>query len=179
MRGPKRAALLYSASEIEVLDLPELAVHDYVGKLGPDPLDDEVTGDVIADRLRDRAWSGRQLAGLLLDQGFVAGLGNYLRADILHTAAIHPKRRARDLDDGEIERLADEIVRLPRQSYATKGITNFLDRVEQLKARGVRRSHYRHHIYDRDGRDCYRCGEMVERQTIGGRAMFFCPGCQL
>lgn len=174
----KKAALLYSASEIEVLDEAELEDHHFLAKLGPDPLDD-VSPDEIAERLRSGAFHRRQLAALLLDQTFVAGLGNYLRAEILHTAAIHPKRKAKDLSDDETETLAGEILRVPRQSYETKGITNDLERVEELKAEGLTRSKIRFHVYKREGLVCYRCGHEIERKNLGGRKMFFCPGCQV
>ena len=174
----KKAALLYSASEIEVLFDDELDDHHFVSKLGPDPLDD-VSQDEIAERLRSDTFHRRQLAALLLDQSFVAGLGNYLRAEILHTAAIAPKRKAKDLSDAETETLASEILRVTRQSYETKGITNDLERVEQLKQSGLTRSKYRHHVYRRDGLECYRCGNEIERKNVGGRGMFFCPNCQV
>ncbi|MEX1367362.1 MAG: endonuclease VIII, partial [Nannocystaceae bacterium] len=122
--GPRRAARLYSASEIDVIVTDDVDDDPRVARLGPDALDPEVTVEQVAERLRSRTFGGRQLAALLLDQGFVAGLGNYLRSDILLAAKIHPRRRPRELDPDQQRRLADRILVLTRQSYRTGGITN-------------------------------------------------------
>ncbi len=174
----KKSALLYSASEIEVLDAGRLAEHPFLGRLGPDVLSGELDRDTVAARLRDERFRRRQLAALLLDQGFVAGLGNYLRAEILHASGLNPRRRPADLDAGQLERLAGEILAVTRRSLATGGITNEARRVERLKAAGKKRSQYRFHVYRRDGKPCYRCGDTVVRDNAGGRGMFYCPSCQ-
>ncbi len=174
----KKSALLYSASEIEVLDSDRLAEHPFLAKLGPDPLDAEIGETAMLDRLEDGRFAGRALAGLLLDQSFVAGLGNYLRAEILHTAGLEPRRKPRHLDPDEKELLAREILRLTRQSYQTRGITNDLDRVERMLEAGVKRRGYRFHVYQRAGKDCYRCDGEIVRRDLGGRALFWCPRCQ-
>lgn len=173
-----KSALLYSASDIELLDADRLEEHPFVARLGPDVLDPEVTVRDLTVRLRDRRFAGRQLATTLLDQGFAAGLGNYLRSEILHTARIHPLRKPRDLTAAERRRLAKEVLRLPRLSYETRGITNDPRRVERLKAEGLTRRRYRFHVFQRAGRDCYRCGAEIVRKDLGGRAVFWCPGCQ-
>lgn len=175
----KKSALLYSASDIEVLDSFRLKEHPFLGKLGPDLLTHGMEIDALIERFQMKAFVNRQLAGLLLDQGFVAGLGNYLRAEILHTAGIEPRRKAKDLDDRELRLLAREVLRITRQSYETRGICNDLDRVERLKAQGLTRSRYRFHVYQREGADCYRCGGEILRRNLGGRAMFWCARCQV
>lgn len=81
----------------------------------------------------------------------------------------------------EIPLEADKIGRAVAGRPTTKvwlGITNDLERVEQLKQDGLTRSKYRHHVYRRDGLECYRCGDEIERKNPGGRGMFFCPNCQ-
>ena len=93
MHTATHSALLYSASEIEVLRDDELAGHAFLQKLGPDVLRAEVTpGDVTA-RLRSRRFAGRSLGALLLDQSFVCGLGNYLRSEILFVARLDAAQR--------------------------------------------------------------------------------------
>ncbi len=174
----RKSALLYSASDIAVLDADRLDEHPFLARLGPDVLSPGLDRATVAARLGDERFRRRQLAALLLDQGFVAGLGNYLRAEILHASGIHPRRRPADLDDDELERLAGEILAVTRQSFQTGGVTNDLELVERLKAEGKTRSKYRFRVYQRDGRPCYRCGEVVVRDDAGGRGMFHCPFCQ-
>lgn len=177
IENEKKAALLYSASEIEVLDRAELDEHAFLARLGPDVLDD-VGAEELEARLQDGRFERRSLGALLLDQGFVAGLGNYLRAEILFTSGLHPSTRPYELDSRQRRLLAREILRLSRQSYRTKGITNDLERVDRLKHAGVPRRHHRFHVYKRDGRPCYRCETPIERFDQGGRAVFTCPLCQ-
>lgn len=176
--GPAKAARLYSASEIDVIATDDVPSDPRIAKLGPDALHDGTTPALIEARLHSKTFRGRQLAALLLDQGFVAGLGNYLRTDILHASRVHPRRRPKDLDDEAIARLADAIVSLTRQSYRTAGITNEPDRVVALKAAGKTRREYRHRAFRRARRKCYTCGKTIVRVDMGGRAVFVCPGCQ-
>jgi endonuclease-8 len=174
----EKSALLYSASDIEVLDDEELARHPFLSRLGPDVLDPAVTPATVAQRLAERRFRGRNLAQLLLDQGFLCGLGNYLRSEILFVAGIDPARRARDLDTDARDRLADVIVRIARQAYRERGVTNDLDRVRLLKAEGIPRRAYRHHVFGRAGLRCYACGESVEKRSVGARRLYLCPVCQ-
>ena len=176
--GSTRAARLYSASEIDVLETADTGADPRLARLGPDALHSSVTPRAIAERLQIPSFRNRQLAGLLLDQGFVAGLGNYLRSDILHACRVHPRRRPRELDDETVEALAGSILGLTRQSYQTGGITNEPGRVAALKKAGTKRSAYRHLAYHRDGLPCYGCGTTIERLDLGGRAVFICSRCQ-
>lgn len=106
IHAARRSALLYSASEIEVLDRHSERVHPFLSRLGPDPLDDSVTADDVGRRLADDRLRRRQLGAVLLDQSAVAGLGNYLRAEILFEAGTDPRRRAEELDGDRLARLA-------------------------------------------------------------------------
>jgi endonuclease-8 len=106
------SALLYSASDIEVMAVGELEQHPFLARLGPDILSDRPDAGHIVDRLRSRQFRNRQLAGLLLDQGFLAGLGNYLRAEVLHAAGLHPLRKPADCSDRQLQKLARNIIKL-------------------------------------------------------------------
>ena len=179
IHNKEQSALLYSASDIEVLPADELSRHPFLSKLGPDCLSKDITPKAIVDRLRSTDFSNRQLAGLLLDQCFIAGLGNYLRAEILYFAAIHPKIKPANCSPGQLDCLARQIIKLTRRSYTTGGIVNPPALVKALKLRGMRRkSQYRFSVYKRDGKACYRCGQAIESNVIGGRNIYFCPNCQ-
>ncbi len=178
IHNEENSAFLYSASEIDVLPEDEVEEHPFLKKLGPDALDDALSDAALAKRLADSRFARRQLAALLLDQGFVAGIGNYLRSEILFVAGIHPALRPGDLDRAQRQRLAKAIRRVTRQSYRTRGITNDTKRVARLKAEGLTRSRYRHHVFARGGLPCWSCRSEVERSTLGGRQLFVCPTCQ-
>jgi endonuclease-8 len=174
----ERSALLYSASEIEVLRPTGIERHPYLSKLGPDALDPRLRDAALVRRLDDPRFARRSLAALLLDQAFVAGIGNYLRAEILFTAGVHPARRPQDLSPAERKALARAIRAVSRQSYRTGGITNELARARRLAAQGLRRGEYRHHVFARAGQRCWTCGTTIRRADLGGRRIFFCPRCQ-
>ena len=173
-----RSALLYSASEIEVLDREAEGEHPFLSRLGPDVLSQAPSSQELAERLDETRFRGRQLGALLLDQSFVAGLGNYLRAEILFEAGLHPRRRARDCTSNELGKLGDRIVRLTKRTYRTRGVTLAPSLVTRLKAGGARRSEYRFWVYGRAARPCRVCDAEVVVAPVGGRNCYWCPSCQ-
>ena len=72
-----QSALLYSASDIEVLDEKAIAIHPFLSRLGLDVLDKKTTARKVKARLLHKTFQRRRFTSLLLDQGFLAGLGNY------------------------------------------------------------------------------------------------------
>lgn len=174
----RHSALLYSASDIDVIAEADLSEHPRLASLGPDPLHSEVNEEVVFERLGQAAFRRRRLAGLLLDQGFLAGLGNYLRSEILFAARTHPLARPVDCPEAGTRRIARSITRLMGRSYRTGGITNSPSCVKRLRARGWSRPEYRFAVFGRDGRSCHVCGETILRQELAGRRLYYCPGCQ-
>ncbi len=172
------SALLYSATDIAMLTPNEIAQHPYLVRLGPEALDEAVEWREIAARLRDSRFRGRRLSALYLDQGFVAGIGNYLRSEILFDAGVDPFLRPVDLTRGETGRLARSTLMLTRRALATAGVTNPPRRVSTLQKEGASRRDYRFAVFERDGAPCYRCGGPVRRVEAGSRRLYFCEGCQ-
>jgi endonuclease-8 len=175
---PSRWALLYSASTIEVLTAEAVPDHPYIAKLGPDTLDPTVTPAEVAARALSAPFRRRQFATLLLDQGFLGGLGNYLRTEILSVAGIHPSQRPIDCSAEQIAAFASAALALPQQSYRHSGITNDLALATHLKQSGYRRREYRHWTFSREGKPCHRCGDTIAKIMIGGRRCYICPTCQ-
>lgn len=172
------SALLYSASDIEVLRDGELDAHPFLSKLGPDVLNDPLTAEAVAARFMEERFRRRQLSTLLLDQGFLAGLGNYLRSEVLFAGRTHPTLRPIDCSETQINALATAVLTLAQQSYETGGITNDLQLVEQLRQQGVPRNQYRFRVFNREDKACYECGTPIVKERIGGRRCYLCPSCQ-
>ena len=172
------SALLYSASDILLLNDDELAAHPYLAKLGPEALDDEVTASHVLAQLNDPAFHNRSLAALYLDQGFLAGIGNYLRSEILFFAGVYPSAKPKQLAPAQLEKLATESLNVTRRAYQTAGVTNFPHQVERLKSKGKRREQFRFAVFARASRGCYVCKTPVERITATSRRLYFCPTCQ-
>ncbi len=173
-----QSALLYSASDIEVLTPETLPLQKYLARLGPDALDDRVHWRDIVALLESPQFRRRTLAALYLDQGFIAGIGNYLRSEILFEARVNPFDRPCDLTRGQLGRLARATLDLTRQSLATAGITNKPSRVARARRAGLSRRHYRFAIFDRQGEACFGCKNPVQRLDVSGRRIYMCITCQ-
>jgi endonuclease-8 len=173
------AAYLYSASQIEILKPDEVADHSYIKKLGPDVLHPETTYEDIIAQFRSDDFQNRKLATLLLDQGFVSGIGNYLRSEIMFYAGADPNKKLKTYSDSKKGALAKATVKISERSYETDGITTDPPIVEALKREKAKRKDYRHFVYKRTGNRCHKCGSVIEEDKTGGRKIYFCPDCQL
>ncbi|EQV25398.1 endonuclease 8 [Escherichia coli HVH 223 (4-2976528)] len=116
-----KTILLYSASDIEMLTPEQLTTHPFLQRVGPDVLDPNLTPEVVKERLLSPRFRNRQFAGLLLDQAFLAGLGNYLRVEILWQVGLTGNHKAKDLSAAQLDALAHALLDIPRLSYATRG----------------------------------------------------------
>jgi endonuclease-8 len=172
------SALLYSASDIEVLTDAELERHPFLSRIGPDVMGPDLTAQQLVARLSSPEFARRRAGSLFLDQVFLAGIGNYLRSEILFVSGVHPDRRPADLDAGELERLARDTLRIARRSYRTGGVTLPPSLEKPLKAKNWSFGKRRFHVFDRDGECCHLCGDTIERLAVSGRNLFLCPGCQ-
>lgn len=172
----RAAILLYSASDIGMWRSDEIETHPFLQGLGPDVLDPSLSADAVAARLDSPAFRRRALGGLLLDQGFLAGLGNYLRAEVLWEAGLHPAARPADLDAAQRERLARALLSIPRLSYSTRGVEPAPGMRPDLIAHEGER--FRFKAFKREGQPCGRCGTPIARGSANSRPMFLCPHCQ-
>lgn len=176
IHNQRKSALLYSASEIEVLDPVQLVSHPFLSTLGPDVLSGGT--ERVFERFISKKHRRRRFSSLLLDQHFIAGIGNYLRSEILFVAGLHPRLRPMDCSTDELRVLADAAVAVARQSYRHKGITNDLEGARVLRAQGQTRSQYRHWVFGRGHQPCRLCNASIVEDTAASRRIFFCPECQ-
>ncbi|MBT3309701.1 MAG: endonuclease VIII [Gammaproteobacteria bacterium] len=172
------AALLYSASAIEVLTDTEVTTHPFLSKLGPDLFDPELSRETIQQRLLSPKFRNRQLGGFLTDQSFVAGLGNYLRCEILFLTRLPLSAKPTHCSEQQIEQLAEQILQLPRQSYRTGGITYIPEQAETLIEQGQTKEASRFWVFRRGGLPCRACGTAIEKRSGSGQPCYLCPSCQ-
>ncbi|NNF05668.1 MAG: endonuclease VIII [Candidatus Eisenbacteria bacterium] len=173
------SALLYSASEIEVLRESKLTEHAYLGKLGPDILDPKLRPASIAKRLHQKPFLGRSLGALFLDQGFLAGVGNYLRSEMLFEAGLLPARKAKELDEAETKRLGKAVRLIGKRAYEQKGICVDLGSFKKYRELGERRGTARYSVFARQGRSCRACGNSIAKLMVAGRRLYLCDFCQI
>ncbi|MEO0430189.1 MAG: endonuclease VIII [Cyanobacteria bacterium J06656_5] len=178
IHNSKKSALLYSASDIEVLTPEQIPIHPFLSKLGPDVLSPNLRPVHVLELLTAKQHQRRQFTTLYLDQHFLAGIGNYLRSEILYVARIHPRLRPVDCSDAQLEALAEASIAIPYQSYRYSGITNDLDLANQLKAQGQKRSQYRHWVFSRANYPCRVCETPIVKDFASSRRFYYCPVCQ-
>jgi endonuclease-8 len=172
------SALLYSASDIQVLTECGLARHPFLNRVGPDILDPKLTADDILERLSSARFRNRALGALYLDQAFLAGNGNYLRSEILWAAGVDPAAKPSQLGIAALRAVAKETLAISRRSYRTRGVTAPPKQAKERKALGMSYGKFRFQVFGREGLDCYECGTPIERVTMGSRNLFICPDCQ-
>jgi formamidopyrimidine-DNA glycosylase len=162
--GYAKAHLLATDEPGTVLGLDEL---------GPDPTAPDFT--LAALRTLLQGHRGR-LKPLLLDQHFLAGLGNIYVDEALFAAGIHPARQADSLQPEEISRLHEAIVRILLAAIAHRGTT-----IATYRDLLGRPGHYQEElrVFRRTGQPCPRCGDPVELIQLGGRDTHHCPRCQV
>jgi formamidopyrimidine-DNA glycosylase len=139
-----------------------------LGTLGPEPLSPGFTPTVLAERLSRH---DRRLKPLLLDQTFVAGLGNIYADEALHRARLHPLRLSRSLTPAEVAALWRGIRAALRQGIRHNGAS-----IDWVYRGGDFQNHFR--VYQRAGKPCPVCGTTIVRAVIGQRGSHFCPRCQ-
>jgi len=136
--------------------------------IGPEPLDPDLTPDKFDAMLQVRS---RQIKPLLMDQRFIAGLGNIYIDEALFSAGIHPLRRSDTLTQPEAERLLAAIREVLQQGILAKGAS-----IDWVYRGGDFQNHFQ--VYKRTGSPCPRCGTPIQRIVVGQRSTHFCPVCQ-
>ncbi len=139
---------------------------------GPEPLARSFTAARLAERLARRS---AKLKTLLLDQSFIAGVGNIYADEALWHARLHPLRPADTLTPPEVRRLHRAIRGVLRQGIANRG-SSFSDYVSADGEPGENAE--RLMVYRRTEQPCYRCGRPIRRIVVGQRSTHFCPRCQ-
>jgi formamidopyrimidine-DNA glycosylase len=141
---------------------------DVIGSLGPEPLDQKLTAKIFYQMLHDRK---RQLKSLLLDQHFLAGLGNIYTDESLFAAHLHPLAQSEEITMEQAENLLSGIRAVLEDGIKRNGAS-----IDWVYRGGDFQNHFK--VYQRTGQPCYDCGTLIERITVGQRGTHFCPSCQ-
>jgi formamidopyrimidine-DNA glycosylase len=139
-----------------------------VGDLGPEPLDESFTAADLFERLHA---THRQLKPLLLDQKFIAGLGNIYVDEALNLARLHPLTSSHCIDEEQATYLLGSIRAVLRDGIARNGAS-----IDWVYRGGDFQNYFR--VYQRTGLPCPQCGTPIARIIVGQRGTHFCPSCQ-
>ena len=138
-----------------------------VASLGPDPLADDFTVDVLAGLLKDRR---TQIKSVLRDQKIIAGVGNAYSDEVLHAAKMSPFRLAASLTPDEVSELHAAMTSALREAVArSAGLA--AGELKAEKKAGLR-------VHGRAGEPCPVCGDTVREVSFADSALQYCPTCQ-
>jgi formamidopyrimidine-DNA glycosylase len=152
--------------------------HPKIAKMGPDPLHSEYTFDNFKNNLSGRRGA---IKNLLLDQSFIAGIGNIYACEICFRSGIDPRRSADDISSAEARNLCDTISEVLKEAIAAGGSSlNQESSATVYRGVGGEVASYadQHRVYGRKNENCPRCDGEVKKIKLGGRSTFFCPVCQ-
>ena len=141
---------------------------EVLGALGPEPLDPKFTAD---DLYRGLINHRRQLKPLLLDQTFLAGLGNIYTDEALYLARLHPLKTSHSLSFEEADHLWSAVRKVLEEGIRRNGAS-----IDWVYRGGDFQNYFR--VYRRTGEPCLTCGEPIQRILVGQRGTHFCPICQ-
>jgi formamidopyrimidine-DNA glycosylase len=146
--------------------------HWLLRDLGPEPLENEFTGDYLWSVSRGRRVAVKQL---LMNAGIVVGIGNIYASEALFRAGIHPSRPAGRIALKRYERLVDSIRDVLRDAIRAGGTT-----LRDFMGSDGRAGYFQQEllVYGREGEPCTGCEAPIRQRVIGQRATYFCVECQ-
>ncbi|MGD8254313.1 MAG: bifunctional DNA-formamidopyrimidine glycosylase/DNA-(apurinic or apyrimidinic site) lyase [Syntrophobacterales bacterium] len=140
--------------------------------LGPEPLGPDLSSNYLLERARSKV---RPIKNFLMDARVVVGIGNIYANEILFAAGIKPARGVGNLTKPAWERVIQASRQVLERAIACGG-TTISDYVRSSGETGYFQCEL--HVYGREGEVCQRCGSLIRRQVLAGRASFYCPRCQ-
>jgi formamidopyrimidine-DNA glycosylase len=142
---------------------------EMLAKLGPEPFSRNFTPEWLHRALHGKH---RQLKPLLLDQTFLAGLGNIYSDEALNLAKLNPLAASDSITAKQAEALHEAIRRVLKEGIRRNGAS-----IDWVYRGGEFQNYFR--VYDREGKPCPLCGTKIQRIVVGQRSTHYCPNCQM
>jgi len=147
-----------------LLDDPQ----ELFSNLGMEPLDEDFSANKLYIMLQSHR---RQLKPLLMDQSFLAGMGNIYTDEALFIAKLHPLTRSDMINEDKAKRLWSAI-----RKVLLNGIRSNGSSIDWAYRGGTFQNYFQ--VYQRTGKPCYNCGTPIKRIVVAERGTHFCPHCQ-
>lgn len=171
------AADLSGPTQCEVLDAA--GVEEVLGRLGPDPLDDETDPDLLRKEFIRRVRASRRTVGeLVMDQSIAAGVGNIYRAEALFRQGISPHRKGANVSAQRLGKLWGDFVYLLNEGVVTGRIRTVDPALVSDDVHVADPQAKKWFVYKRAGQPCLSCGNPVKTEVMAGRNLFWCSTCQ-
>jgi formamidopyrimidine-DNA glycosylase len=158
---------------VRLLPTAEIMNLDFFKKVGPEPLSNTFSWQLLKERLHRR--KNTAIKAALLDQSVVAGIGNIYADESLWGAKIHPATPVKDLSDQNIKQL-HEAMRTVLQLSIAKGGSTIATYVDAAGRKGSYLTFA--NVFRREGQSCPHCGTIIIKTRLAGRGTHLCPHCQ-
>lgn len=161
--------------EMFVTEMDELDAVDELSHLGIDPLETAMSWEYFGELVSARH---AKLKTALMDQKFLAGIGNIYSDEILWGAGLRWDRMSDSLTPEEVRRLYRSVVETLQEAVKYRGSS--LADEQYVDLFGEKGGYQEHHaVYAREGEMCPRCRHPIVRERVGGRSTFYCQACQV
>jgi len=157
---------------VYLVEKEKLSLVAGLNSLGVEPFDPGFTKAFLMRELKHRH---TKIKSLLVDQSFIAGIGNIYADEVLFRALIHPQRQSQTLTARETTRLYHAIREVLQESIENRG-ASIKDYVDGEGSAGNYQNFLK--VYGREGKPCARCNRPIARIRLGGRSTYFCSACQ-
>ena len=156
---------------VKILNEREISECSHLKNLGPEPLSSKFCYNYFKKNLNRKT----NIKNLLMNQSFVAGLGNIYCSEILFRSKVKPTRQLRLIKENEISKILDSVKKILFDSIKLGGTTikNFVVSDEKI---GYFKNKLM--VYGRKGMNCFKCKNKIDKITQSGRSTFFCSRCQ-
>ena len=175
---PARHAVAFTVPVAEFVTSRDLANHDIVAELGPDPLSDTFSAEQAIERMH--AHGDIEIADVLLDQSVIAGIGNVFKSEVLFGARVNPFVPVSQLTREQLAEIVAVATRFMRANVVSGVASGFSRTASMRRTTGRADPSARLWVYGRGGQPCRRCGTAISRQKQGpyARSTYWCPKCQ-
>jgi formamidopyrimidine-DNA glycosylase len=158
---------------VRLVPTAEIPMIDFFKRVGPEPLGDDFTWQMMRERLQRR--KNTNIKAALLDQSVIAGVGNIYADESLWGAKIHPSTLVRNVSDAKLRALHQALRDVLQLSIDKGGSTD----QHYVDAEGKRGKYLTFaNVFRREGQPCPRCGTIIEKSRVAGRGTHTCPYCQ-
>jgi formamidopyrimidine-DNA glycosylase len=158
---------------VRLVPTAEIPMIDFFKKVGPEPLAEDFSWQVLRERLQRRR--NTNIKAALLDQSVIAGIGNIYADESLWGAKISPTTLVKDVPEAKIQALHKALRDVLQLSIDKGGSTD----QHYVDAEGKRGKYLTFaSVFRREGQPCPRCGAIIEKSRVAGRGTHTCPQCQ-
>lgn len=161
-------------AKIELLKKSEVENGNAFKEVGPEPLDDSFSLEDLVVLFKNKKRG--KIKQVLMDQSFIAGIGNIYANEILFEVKINPEEDVSSLNENDIKNIYSAMKSILEKAIESQG-DSFSDFRNIYGERGKFQNFAK--AYGKDGENCQNCGNIIIKSKVGGRGTFYCPKCQM